>query len=100
MNLYADVKRRTYEEVAELLSKNGHESVLEHIEDDGGRYRLKAPVQKISPLPTYRFALACTLVALGNFEQAESIVSQPHRFIEPGWGDEISRDLARAFCDD
>jgi hypothetical protein len=100
VNLYSDIKRKTYEEVSELLSESEHYRVLKYIEHDGGRYRLKAPIQQIPPLPTFRFALACTLAALGNIEQAESIVSEPHRFVEPGWGDQISTDLAQAFCVD
>lgn len=98
MKLFADIKRKPYAEVADLLSAHGYESVLKHIELTDGRYRLNAPIQEITPLPTYKFALACTLAALGNLEQAEEVVSEPERFTEPDWGDSISRNLALAFC--
>ena len=97
MNFYKDFPKKTYEEVVEILEASDHQSVLNHIVQNGDEYVLNKPIDKISPLPTYHFAIACTVASLGNPQLANTIHGSPERVVEPGWGDNISRELARKF---
>jgi len=61
MSLYQNIPTKSYEEVRQILINSGHESILEKISKSGSCYSLRKSINEISPLPTYQFAVACTL---------------------------------------
>ncbi len=97
MSLYRRFPAKSYEEVSRILTNSGHGGILNHIRKTERGYILHKPIEQVSPLPTYQFAIACALASLGNIELAEDIYPNGERIIEPQWGDNISRNLAYEF---
>jgi len=97
MSFYNQFPIKTYEEVRKILNNNGHENILNHLLETDEGYTLLEPIERISPLPTYQFAIACTLASLGNPVLANQTYSYGDAVIEPSLGDNISRELFNDF---
>jgi hypothetical protein len=97
MSYFSQFPQKSFESVKKILIGSGHESILEHIIKRGDSYELRKPINNISPLPTYKFAIACSLASLGNTELASEISPGAENIIEPEFGDNISKDLAVSF---
>lgn len=97
MSFYQGFPQKSFSEVSSILAETGHESILEHLSESGGKYSISLPANQISPLPTYKFAIACTLASLGNIQLAEIVCPNPEAFVAEDWGDNISRDLVSRF---
>lgn len=83
--------------MSQILVNSKRESILNFIEETDEGYYLNNSIENISPLPTYQFAVACSLASLGNPEEAERIFKAPESIIAPNSGDNISRDLFNDF---
>lgn len=84
------VRTLSIDEVREVLEEEGYESVLEHIQEQDGKYHLKKDASAISPLPSYHYALGVTLMALGNNEAAEEACGSLWRYIGPSGQTDVS----------
>ncbi len=93
MSIYNEFSIKNINVVSAILTELEHDSIMHWIEELDGNYVLKTKIDKISVLPTYRFAIACTLAALGNPIEAFSVCNTPELFIHEEWGDNISRIL-------
>jgi len=60
----------SYQQVRDIVSECGYASVLDHICEKDGIYALNAPLDDITRLPSYKYALMVTLMALGNSQEA------------------------------
>lgn len=79
------------------MQNSGHESILDHLVETDDGFILNKPLNDVSDLPTYKFALSCTLASLGNRSLASQILPNPENFVADGYGDNISRSLASDF---
>lgn len=93
MNIYNQLPTQSFDYVAKTLTETGHESILPHISKNNNKYVINKSIHEISPLPTYKFAVACALASLGNIPLANEIENSPNRFIEPKLGDRVSTEL-------
>lgn len=97
MSFFEEFPIKGYDEVCNILEETGYHQVIEEIIQIESGYFTRRLAHQLGPLPTYKFAIACALASLGNYRLAEYICSLPENFMEPGWGDNISRDLANRF---
>ena len=99
MSLYQKFPTKSYDKVREILINTGHKSILDNISKHDGFFSLRKSINDISPLPTYQFAIACTLASLGNPDLDERTYPSGAKITEAEWGDNISRDLVKALMD-
>lgn len=97
MNFYDRFLIKNLSDVTCILHNSGHESILDHLEETDDGFILNKPLNDVSVLPTYKFALSCTLASLGNKSLASQIIPNPENFVEDGYGDNISRCLVSDF---
>lgn len=97
MSYFTRFPQKSFESVTKILTESGHESILSHINKCGDIYGLHKPINQISQLPTYKFAIACTIASLGNIELASELSPDAEIFVETDFGDNISKKLAASF---
>ena len=96
VSYFSDFRVKSWDEVVSILEENDHNKVADHIQPCGQSYGIRGSIDHISPLPTFRFAVACALAALGNHVVADELISQPEAFVSLPEGDVISAHLALA----
>lgn len=89
------VKVLEFSEVKEILREEGYESVLDHIENIDGSYHLKSHPSLITKLPSYKYALGVTLMALGNKDAAQEVCGCLWTFIGVNGQTDVTYILSR-----
>jgi len=93
------VRNLELEQLIPLLAEAGYESIESQIVLVNGSYELKAPLEEISKLPSYHFALAVSLFAIGRKDLASEICPDLWRFIGPSGQTDVSYLLARVLSE-
>lgn len=82
-------------DVQTLFATVGYDSVISHIRQMGNGYELTKPVEEISPLPSYQYAVAVALMALGNTKRAKEICPDLWKFLGREGQTDVSYLLSR-----
>jgi hypothetical protein len=85
----------SYQQVRAIVSECGYASVFDHIREKDGTYTLNGPLNDITHLPSYKYALMVTLMALGNSQEASDTFQASWLHIGYGGQSDVSYMLGR-----
>lgn len=97
VSIFRNLPKKSLYQVSQILVDYKYESILSFLEETDEGYYLNNSIGNISPIPTYQFAVACTIASLGNPEEAEMIFENPEEAIAVTSGENVSRDLFKVF---